>query len=258
MIARSIASCPGSEYTPSLSESGLVKSCCAYASRCSIAWTLVTHRSYVPLPRVSVSPLAERGASEVRIVYASKPTPCATRSPSPPRRPLPRYTVTQSFGCPGTISTGAITLRPFRSSSMASFSSMLRRVIVYRLISAALSHESDVTGLGNSCSQPLFENRPSYSEGSGRNEISIPPAVFAGAAGTVAPPPLGAPTDFAVNAVPATQPSCSALRQPVAKSPVMYVFAFATTASYALVEGSISACSTSWALLPPYIGSIIG
>ena len=92
--------------------------------------------------------------------------------------------------------------------------------IVSRLISAALSQLRFVTCLGNSCSQPTFANRPSYSEGSGRNEISSPPAASRQQP-AIATAPSAAPPVFAVNAVPSTQPSCSALRQPVAKSPLI-------------------------------------
>ena len=39
---------------------------------------------------------------------------------------------------------------------------------------AALSHVSLVSGLGNSCSQPLLANRPSQIVGSGQKVISSP------------------------------------------------------------------------------------
>src|SRR4051812_19965817 len=42
------------------------------------------------------------------------------------------------------------------------------------LISAALSHVSFVNGLGSSCNQPLWANRPSQMLGSGRKIISYP------------------------------------------------------------------------------------
>src|SRR6187455_243141 len=48
------------------------------------------------------------------------------------------------------------------------------------LIHAAVSQVSFVIGFGASCSQPLFEKRPSQTLGSGRNTISSP-GVAAGA-----------------------------------------------------------------------------
>ncbi len=66
---------------------------------------------------------------------------------------------------------------------------------------------------------------------------------------------------FAVlsNAVSAIQPSCSALRQPVSKSPLIVGFHVSRTASYGLSIGSFSSVwKTSCAVCPPYSGSIIG
>ena len=160
MIDRSIASCPASEYVPSLSDNGCSRSRCAYAPRCSMLCTLVTHRSYVPLPRATVRPEPESICFDVRRLYALKPTPWPTRKPlpsvSPAVRPKPRCTVTQSFGCPGTPNTGVTTLRPPKFSSIASFSSILSFDIISRLISAALSQLMLVTCFGSSCSQPLL------------------------------------------------------------------------------------------------------
>ena len=46
-------------------------------------------------------------------------------------------------------------------------------------------------------------------------------AIAGAAVGAEAAAGLAALTDFGANAVPSTQPSCSALRQPAAKSPLM-------------------------------------
>src|SRR4051794_6996229 len=43
------------------------------------------------------------------------------------------------------------------------------------LIQAVGSHVTFVSGLGNSCSQPLLAKRPSHTVGSGRKMISSPP-----------------------------------------------------------------------------------
>src|SRR5882757_6576529 len=120
--------------------------------------------------------------------------------------------------------------RPSNDTFTGSDSSSLRSAIVLMLMIAALSQLRFVTCLGNSCIQPTFENRPSYIDGSGRNETSSP---LDDETGNEATALLPAPPAFAVNAVPSTHPSCSALRHPAAKSPLMYVFALATTTSYA-------------------------
>ena len=50
----------------------------------------------------------------------------------------------------------------------------------------------------------------------------------------------GVEADAAGEAAPSTQPWCSALRQPVSKSPLMNGFAVSRTASYALNSGSFN------------------
>src|SRR5207237_977565 len=89
------------------------------------------------------------------------------------------------------------------------------RAAVAALTITALSQASFVIGLGSSCSQPLFANRPSRTHGSLRNAISNPDAAVAGvgAAG-------GLRTEMlrAGNAVFGMTPSCSHRRQPDSNS----------------------------------------
>src|SRR5580658_7148399 len=119
--------------------------------------------------------------------------------------------------------------------------------------SAALSQLRFVTGLGNSCSQPTFDQRPSYTFGSGRKIISS--ASFDDGAGTAffAMPPATAPIPAVLDeALSAIHPSCSALRQPASKSPLIRGLDVSRTASYALNIGSFSSVwKTSCADLPP-------
>src|ERR1700722_430043 len=136
--------------------------------------------------------------------------------------------------------------RPLNEIFTGSDSSSFRSAIVPMLMIAALSQLRFVTCLGSSCSQPTLAKRPSYKEGSGRNEISRPLTPDGAVNEETALFP--APPAFAVKAVPSTHPSCSDLRHPVAKSPLMYVFALATTTSCADACGlSSSVCSTSCA-----------
>src|SRR5580658_4186867 len=122
---------------------------------------------------------------------------------------------------------------------------------------AALSQLRFVTGLGNSCSQPTFDHRPSYTFGSGRKIISI--ESFEEGAGTLDTGVTVPPFAVLSNAVSSIQPWCSALRQPVSKSPLIAGLHVSRTASYELNIGSFSSnCSTSCADLPPYKGSISG
>src|SRR5712675_2542881 len=65
-------------------------------------------------------------------------------------------------------------VRPWYFNSMASLLLRLRRCAVFGLSIATLSQVSFVSGFGNSCSQPLFEKRPSQIVGSGRKTISSP------------------------------------------------------------------------------------
>src|SRR6202007_747673 len=88
---------------------------------------------------------------------------------------------------------------------------------VLGLTSAALSQVSLVTGLGNSCSQPLLAKRPSYTQGSGRkmNSMSLAGVVFE--AGKLAA--LNFKAGFmGPNAEPATTPSFNVFRQNFSKS----------------------------------------
>ena len=84
-----------------------------------------------------------------------KPTPAPTR-PASTRRPKPRCTVTAPSACPGTISTGAITLRPFTVDLHRVVLVAPRPSMVAKLISAALSQLRFVICLGSSCSQPTL------------------------------------------------------------------------------------------------------
>ena len=77
--------------------------------------------------------------------------------------------MTASSAWPGRIHTGA-DLRPIASSTISTSSTMFAAgltaessadVFACGLTSAALSQVSFVSGLGNSCSQPLLANRPS-------------------------------------------------------------------------------------------------
>src|SRR5260370_24096138 len=66
-------------------------------------------------------------------------------------------------------------------------SALFSRSAVAGLTTTALSHVSFVNGLGSSCSQPLFANRPSMTHGSLRKETStdwgLPIAESVGAGG---------------------------------------------------------------------------
>ena len=116
------------------------------------------------------------------------PTPVPT---CPARvRPWPRWTVTASSACPGRTNTGAAH-RPALDPQFdlvgveaahavrraaARCIAMPSRCAVAGPMKAALPQVSLVTGLGNSWSQPLLANRPSYRVGSGRKQISNPAA----------------------------------------------------------------------------------
>src|SRR5687767_1622255 len=77
--------------------------------------------------------------------------------------------------------------------------------------SAALSQVSFVSDFGNSCSQALFANRPSYTLGSGRKTTSNPAAADAVAAPAIAFACTA--TVLGANAVLGITPSCSHRRQ---------------------------------------------
>src|SRR5580658_4806470 len=105
---------------------------------------------------------------------------------------------------------------------------MPRSFAVFVLKRAALSQVSFVTGLGNSCNQPLLANRPSKSVGSRRKTISHFPAGILG--GVSAPRRFcfawatrsAQPSDFGkqyANFELAIIPSCSDRCQNVSKSP---------------------------------------
>jgi len=103
------------------------------------------------------------------------------------------------------------------SSTTSSFPTP-RRAAVAGDMAATLSQVTVVTGLGSSCSQPLFAKRPSWMVGSGRKVISrVSARIFETGAG------IGADvTAFSGNAVPAMTPSWSARRHAVSKSPAIF------------------------------------
>ena len=117
------------------------------------------------------------------------------------------------------IQAGIRTERPrYRSSSTSSFS-IPSRCAVAGLKRAALSHDSFVSGLGSSCSQPLFANRPSQIVGSGRKTISRPSDAAVDAASTQAISLTCGATALGLSAVPSITPASSAVRQACSKSP---------------------------------------
>src|ERR1700676_2898300 len=83
---------------------------------------------------------------------------------------------------------------------------------------AALAHVNFVSGLGNSCSQPLFANRPSCTQGSGRKIYSTWTAGTVFAAGKLAALNFAAAVTGA-NFVPGITPSFSHFRQPASAEP---------------------------------------
>src|ERR1700712_3361334 len=108
----------------------------------------------------------------------------------------------------------------------------LRRSAVAGLAMTALSQVSLVIGFGSSCSQPLFENRPSRTEGSLRKETSKPVGAIADWGLRIAESIVdwlvdwivdwivdGATlTVFGANAVSGTMPSCSHRRHAASNS----------------------------------------
>ena len=97
---------------------------------------------------------------------------------------------------------------------------------------AALSHTSLVTGSGSSCNQPLLANRPSSMVLSTRNWISISLGAVE-ASGLIAST-SSAPRRVGLmrsNAVSATTPSCSDLRQKCSKNSTWLVGIPGATAS---------------------------
>src|SRR3712207_7888669 len=74
-------------------------------------------------------------------------------------------------------------MRPLTDRSMASPEASPKISAVSGAIRAALPQTCFVSGLGNSCSQPLLAYDPSHTDGSGANTTSIP-ADAAGVAGS--------------------------------------------------------------------------
>jgi hypothetical protein len=256
MIARSIASCPGSEYVPSLSESSFSgpaartlrdARCCAPWSRtgrrCPAVFFSVSHPQHTAHPPSA----AVRIEAHAR-AHASRLHP----------RPSPRCTVTAPSGCPGAISTGAITLRPFTQSRP-------HRSLELQLGHRRHAHQRGVVPaqvrdlLGQLLQPAHIREAPVVERRIGLNEISNPLGCrLLGAAGAGLPH-FGAAAAFGRKRRAIHPAIVQRLAPAVAKSPLIYVFAFATTASYADTCGlSSSDCSTSCALLPPYSGAIIG
>jgi hypothetical protein len=69
--------------------------------------------------------------------------------------------VTASATCPGCTQTAASRARPFQAISTPSPLPTCSFAAVAGEISTALSQVIFVSGLGSSCSQPLFAKRPS-------------------------------------------------------------------------------------------------
>jgi hypothetical protein len=167
--------------------------------------------------------------------------------------------VTAPSACPGTIQTGARSALPPAAISTISSLTTPRRRAIAGPISAALSQVRRVIGLGSSCSQPLLANAPSATFGSGRNSTAIPVSGATAAGRSACRPSAmisstgrGRPGSSIGIALPATNPSCSARRQAVSKSPPIRPRQKARTMSWP--DGSVSpasAATTSSALRPP-------
>src|SRR6266852_7515087 len=149
-------------------------------------------------------------------------------------RPYPSGKTTVFSACPGKVHVAAVTLLPFNSMSTTTDNTCpcspprettlcvnFSLAASFGLTSAALSQVSFVTGFGNSCSQPLFANRPSYTQGSGRKMNSSSSGDAALIAGRLAGLNF-AETALGGNAEPLTRPSFSVLRQNFSNSPEGY------------------------------------
>ncbi len=117
-----------------------------------------------------------------------------------------------------------------------------------------LSQVSLVNGLGSSCSQPRFAKLPSWTVGSARRTSSRPDAAGPGAPMAANTSP--AATAFGGNALPATTPSCTDVRQKdsasSAPAPAAACTQVSRTTSYAARPGVCDRpISMSCADLPP-------
>src|SRR5579862_9611664 len=119
---------------------------------------------------------------------------------------------------PGTIKTPAFTLPPLTEIVTKSPVVVPRVSAVAGETIAALSQVMRVTGLGNSCSQPLLDHSPSPTAGSGRKTTSSAPYAPAGEECARLTKSACGATLIAGSTVLATTPSCNEVSQSASKA----------------------------------------